>query len=171
MIVVTAMLLFVTLIFAPIRFCVDASVYPQKLAVEFNVKVGLLKVFDESIVLNGKILNCNGTVTTDVDLTTIDKKGGIDLLKCITLDKFCLSLQNNILNVSMYYVALQNVIMALVAATLCSLYHCQFYAQVIGTLDESRVQMQVAASTSVAELSFCLAKQGVRQWKIRKSEK
>ena len=171
MIVVTAMLLFVTLIFTPIRFRVDLFAYLQKLKVEFSVKVGALKVFDENVLLCGKYLNCNGTVTTDVDLTTIDRQGGIDLLKCITLDKFCVALENNILSVSMYYIALQNAIVALVTATLCNLYHCQFYTQVVPTLDDSRVQMQVVASTSVAELSFCLAKQGVRQWKIRKSEK
>ena len=171
MIVVTAMLLFVTLIFAPIRFRVNAYAYLQKLAASLSVKVGALKVFNEEVKLFGKHLHCCGTVNTNVDLTTVDKQGGIDLLKCITVDKLCVSLQNNILNVSMSYVALENAIMALVAATLCNLFHCSFYTQVAGTLDESRVRMQVVASTSVAELSFCLAKQGVRRWKTRKSEK
>ena len=171
MIVVTAMLLFVTLIFAPIRFRVDLFLYMQKLAADFTVHVGALRVFDEGVAMRGKYLCCNGTVSTDVDLTTVDRQGGIDLLKCITIDKFCVSLQNNILNVSMFYVALENAIMALITATLCNLYHCQYYTQVVGTLDESRMRMQVAASTSVAELSFCLLKQGARQWKIRKSEK
>ena len=171
MIVVTAMLLFVTLIFAPIRFRVDLFLYLQKLAASFSVNVGALRVFDEDVSLSGKNLHCSGTISTDVDLTTIDRKGGIDLLKCITVDKLCVSLQNNILNVSMFYVALENALMALVTATLCNLFHCQFYTQVVGTMEESRVQMQVAASTSVAELSFCLLKQGARQWKIRKSEK
>ena len=171
MIVVTAMLLFVTLIFAPIHFRVDLFLYLQKLAANFSINVGALRVFDENVSLRGKYLCCNGTVSTDVDLTTIDKQGGIDLLKCITVDKLCVSLQNNILNVSMYYVALENAIMALVTATLCNLFHCQFYTQVVGTLEESRVRMRVVASTSVAELSFCLLKQGARQWKTRKSEK
>ena len=171
MIVVTAMLLFVTLIFAPIRFRVDVFAYLQKLAADFSACVGIFTVFDESVTLGGKYLHCSGTVSTDVDLTTVDKKDGIDLLKCITIDKLCVSLQNNILNVSMYYVALENAIMALVTATLCNLYHCQFYTQVVGTMNDSRVQMQIGASTSVAELSFCLLKQGVRQWKTRKSEK
>ncbi|MCH5152960.1 MAG: hypothetical protein J1F68_03255 [Clostridiales bacterium] len=171
MIVVTAMLLFVTLIFAPIRFRVDLFLYLQKLAAAFTVNVGVFRVFDEDVALHGKYLRCNGTISTDVDLTTVDRKNGIDLLKCVTIDKLCVSLQNNILNVSMFYVALQNAIMALVTATLCNLFHCQFYTQVEGTMEESKVQMQVVASTSVAELSFCLLKQGARQWKIRKSEK
>ena len=171
MIVVTAMLLFVTLIFAPIHFRVNMFIYLQKLAANFTVNVGALRVFDENVLLSGKCLICDGTVTTDVDLTTVDRKDSIDLLKCITVDKFCVSLQNNVLNVSMFYVAFENALMALVTETLCNLFHCQFYTQVVGTIDESRVKMQVAASTSVAELSFCLAKQGVRQWKTRKSER
>ena len=171
MIVVTAILIFATLIFAPIRFRVDAFLYLQKLSASFAVKVGAITVFDEDVSVRGKYLHCNGTVNTDVDMTTLNRKNGVDLLKCITVDKLCVSLQNNILNVSMYYIALQNAIVAFVTATLCNLYHCQFYNQVVGTLSESRVEFQVVASTSVAEVTICLAKQGVKQWKTHKSEK
>ena len=171
MIFVTALLIFVTLIFAPIRFYVDVNAYLQKLAANFKVRVGVLKVIGEQVCLSGKYLHCTGTISTDIDLTTIDRQGGVDLLKCITIDKLCMSLQNNILNVSMFYVALENAILALATATLCNSFHCQFYTQVVGTLDESKIQVHVAACTSVAEVSLCLAKQGVRQWKIRKSER
>lgn len=171
MIVVTAMLLFVTFIFAPIRFRVDMFVYLQRLAASFDVKVGALKVLGEQIELRGKNLHCIGTVTTDVDLTTVNRKDGIDLLKCITVDKLCLSLQNNIFNVSMLYVAIENALVALATATVCNLSHCQFYTQVAGTMEQSAVRINVVASTSVAELSICLLKQGARQWKTRKSEK
>ena len=171
MIVVTAMLLFVTLIFAPIRFRVDAIAHMQKMSASFGVNIGAIKVFDENVSISGKKLICNGTVSTDVDLTTVDKQSGVDLLKCITVDKLCVSLQNNILGVSMFYIALENAIMALITATLCNLFHCQFYTQVAGTMDESNVKMRVVASISVAELSFCLLKQGVRRWRTRKSEK
>lgn len=173
MIVVTAILVFATLIFAPIRLSIDACAYLQDLAATFGVRVGTLqvKVFNEQVSLRGKYLHCEGTVDTDVDLTTVDREGSVDLMKCITVDKLCVSLQNNVLNVSTFYIAMQNALAALVTATLCNLYHCQFYTQVVGTLDKSRMQFQVVASTSVAELSFSLLKQGVRQWKIRKSEK
>lgn len=171
MIVVTAMLLFAMLIFAPIRFRVDGFIYLQRLSVDISAKVGVFGVFDENVSLRGKYLHCEGTVAADVDLQTMDKQSHIDLLKCITVDKLCMALYNNILNVSMYYVAMENAVLALVTATLCNLFHCQFYTQVLGTLEESMIHVEVVASTSVAELSFCLAKQGVRQWKIRKSGK
>ena len=168
MIVVTAILVFVTLAFAPIRFSVDAFAYLQDLSATFNVRIGVLKVFNERVNLRGKYLHCEGTVTTDVDISTVDRKSSIDLMKCITIDKLCVSLQNNVLNVSAFYIAMENALMALVTATFCNLYHCQLYTQVVGTLDKSRIQFQTVASTSVAELSFSLLKQGVRQWKIRK---
>ena len=171
MIVVTAMLIFVTLIFAPIHFSVDAYAYLQRLSASFNINLGWLRVFDESVVLSGKTLRCDGTISTDVDLTTIDKQGGIDLLNCITVDRLSISLRNNILTVSTWFIAIQNAVMALFTATACNLFHCQFYSQVVGTLDESCIRLQVKASTSVAELSICLIKQGVRQWKTRKSKK
>ena len=173
MIVVTAILVFVTLVFAPIRLNIEAFAYLQDLSATFGVSVGTLrvKVFNEQVSLHGKYLHCVGTVDTDVDVTAMDRKSGVDLLKCLTVDKFCISLQNNVLSISTFYVAMENAFMALITATLCNLYHCQFYTQVVGTLDKSRIQLQVVASTSVAELSFSLLKQGVRQWKIRKSEK
>ena len=171
MIVVTAILVFVTLIFAPIRFSVNAFAYLQDLSATFYVKIGVLKVFDEQISLRGKCMHCEGTVTTDVDLSTVDSKSSVDLMKCITIDKLCVSLQNNVLNVSSFYIAMENALMALVTATFCNLYHCQLYTQVVGTFDKSRIQLQTVASTSVAELSFSLIKQGVRQWKTRKLEK
>ena len=171
MIVVTAMLLFAMLLFAPIRFRVDVILYLQYLSAHISAKVGVLRVFDEEVSIRGKNLHCEGTVSTDVDLQSMDRQNGVDLLKCITVDKLCLALYNNVVNVSMFYVAIENAVAALSTATLCNLFHCQFYTQVLGTLDESRIHLEVVANTSVAELSFCLAKQGVRQWKTRKSEK
>lgn len=171
MIVVTATLVFVALIFAPIRLKIDVFLYLQDLSATIWAKTLAVKVFDEDISLHGKYLHCEGTVATDVDLSKVNRKHGIDLLKCITVDKLCVSLQNDILSVSTFAVALQNAVMALATATLCNLYHCQFYTQVVGCLDKSKVHAQVFASANVAELSFCLLKQGVEQWKMRKLER
>lgn len=171
MIVVTAMLVFVALIFAPIRLRIDVFLYLHKLSATIWAKSVAIRVFDEDISLQGKYLHCEGTVATDLDLSKVNKKNGIDLLKCITVDKLCVSVQNNILTVSTFAVALENAVAAFATATLCNLFHCQFYTRVSGCIEESKVHAQVVASASVAELSFCLLKQGVQQWKMRKSEK
>lgn len=171
MIVVTAMLVFVMLIFAPIRLRIDVFLYLHKLSATIWAKSMAVRVFDENISLQGKYLHCEGTVATDVDLSKVNKKNGIDLMKCITVDKLCVSLQNNIISVSTFALALQNAVAALATATLCNLFHCQFYTQIVGCMDESKVHAEVVASANVAELSFCLLKQGVEQWKMRKSER
>ena len=171
MIVVTATLLFMLLIFAPIRFHVEVVAYLQQLAAKVTAKSVAIKVFDETVQLQGRNLHCEGTVSTDVDVAQMDRQKGIDFLKCITIEKVCVSLANNVLGVSMLVVLLEKVVSALAAATLCNLSHCQFYMQVVGTVKPSHVKAEVVVSVSVAELSFCLLKQGVRLWKTQTSKK
>ena len=171
MIGVTATLLFLLLFFAPMRFTADIELFLQDLSATVRVKTLAIKVFDEAFQLNGRYLNCDGTVTTDVDLTKIDKQTGIDLIQCITIDKICVSLSNNLLGVSMTAMLVQNVLAVIATATLCNVSHCQFYTNVVATLNKSSIRAQTVVTTSVAELSFCLAKQGVKLWKTRISEK
>ena len=171
MIVVTATLVFMLLIFAPIRFRVNVAVYPQNFLAKVQVRTAAIKVFDEKLQVNGRYLHCEGTVSTDVDLVKMDKKTGIDFVKCITFDRVCVSLRNNLLGVSIFAMLIENVFSAIAMATLCNISHCQLYTQVVGTLDKSCALIEVVASTSVAELSFCLLKQGVKLWKTRISEK
>ena len=171
MIVVTATLLFVLLFFAPMRFRVDVVVYPQRLSATVTARTLKIKVFDETITLAGRYLHCDGTVSTDIDIAKMDKQTGIDFLKCITIDKICVSLANNLLGVSMLALLAENVLSAIAMATLCRLSHCQFYTQVVGTFEKSSTHVEVVASTSVAELSFCLLKQGVKLWKTQASKK
>ena len=171
MIVVTATLVFLLLFFAPIRFRVNVVIYIQHLFASVRLKVGVIKVFDETFELKGHYLHCEGTVSTDVDLTKMDKQTGIDFLKCITVDRVCVTLANNLLGVSMPVMLVENVVSAIAMATLCNISHCQLYTQVVGTFEQSSANVEVVASTSVAELSFCLLKQGVKLWKTQASKK
>lgn len=171
MIVVTATLLFLLLFFAPMRFCVDVVIFPQNLSATVRVKTSSVLVFDEAFRLNGRYLNCDGSVSTDVDLTKIDKQAGIDLVKCVAIDKICVTFSNNMLGVSVTAMLVQNVLAALVTATWCNVSHCQFYTRVAATLQQSSTCVQTVVTTSVAELSFCLLRQGVKLWKTRISEK
>ena len=171
MIVVTATLLFVLLFFAPIRFRVNVVAYPRNLSATVQVKGFLFRIFDESLELAGKSLHCEGTVSTDVDLTKMDKQTGIDFLKCITIDKVCIAFANNVLDVSMPIMLIENVLSAIAMATLCNLSHCQLYTQVAGTLEQTHARVEAAITTSVAELSFCLLRQEVKLWKTRISKK
>ena len=171
MIVVTATLIFVLLFFAPIRFGVRAVVYLHNLSASVTVRSLTVKIFEEDFVLNGRVLQCEGSISTDIDLMQIDKQTGIDFLKCITVDKVAVSLANNVLGVPITVLLVENALVAALIATFCNVSHCQFYAQVVATSDPSHAQIESVITTSVAELSYCLLKQGVKLWKTQTSKK
>ena len=171
MIVVTATLIFVLLFFAPIRFGVRVVINIQNLSASLSVRSLTIKIFDEDFELNGKVLHCEGAISTNIDLSQVDKQTGIDFLKCITVDKVAVSLANNVLEVPTTVLLVENALTAILIATFCNISHCQFYAQVVGTLKPSHARVESVITTSVAELSFCLIKQGVKLWKTQTSKK
>ena len=170
MIVVTATLLFLTLIFAPIHLRVNVSLYGERGVAQICVGIGALKIFDERISLSDGSLHCAGTVETDVRLNAIDRKSGIDLFKCITIEKVYISIFKNLASLSATF-AVQNALVAVATATACNLFHCRIFTEFLGTVSEDCVRLRALINFSVAELSFCLLTQGVRKWKTRKSEK
>lgn len=171
MIVITATLLFAMLLFAPIYLKAEVYLYIEKLSATVSVKCGPLTVFNEKITLTDARLHCEGTVTTDVELKTFDKKSSVDLLKCVNVEKFFLSVRNNVATLDIKRILIENTVLALATATACNLYHCQIASEYIGTTGENCICVKALINANVAELSFCLLKQGVRKWKTRKSEK
>ena len=171
MIVCTATLIFLLLVFAPFRVKLSAQMYLKRLSAEVQAKAYIFTVFDEVITVKGKYLICDGTVQTDINLTQIDSKNGLDLLKCLTFDKVFVSLQNNLSLVSSKTVLAENALTAIVTNVACVLTHCQVASEVVACLGESRVCIDIAVSTSVAELSFCLLKQGVMMLWMRRLAK
>lgn len=170
MIVCTATLLFVLLIFAPFRITIDAQIYLRRLTANVQAKVYNIPVFNENFVLNGVNLICDGTVQTKINLAQIDNKNGIDLLKCLTFDRIFVSLQNNLSLVSSKLLLAENALTAIITNIACVLTHCQVASEVVACLGESRVCTEIAVSTSVAELSFYLIKQGVRIWMLKSAK-
>lgn len=170
MIVCTAILLFTLLIFAPLKVRINLNVLFHKLTVKMQVKSYFVKVIDETVTLSGKYLICNGTVDTDLDVTQFDNKSGVNFAKCFTIDRVCLSLQNNVVNISAKVVLLENVLLGVATEVGRKLSHCQVYSEVKSCLGESMCVVQADVSVSIAELSFYLIKQGVKTW-TRKSAK
>ncbi len=171
MIVVTATLVFVTLIFAPIKVQIDMSLYPQDLCAHAKLKLGAIPILNEKFVLKSGALDCSGTISTRVELQKMDKKSGVDIVKCLTVDRVCVALYNNVATVSTLFVAIQNAILAIATEVICALSHCQLYSTLCLTQAQSRIVLRLVVSVSVAELSFCLLKQGVRKWKTRRSKR
>lgn len=171
MIVCTATLLFVLLVFAPIRIKINAQIYLKRLQADMQATVFGIKVFDETAKLRGKNIICSGTVQTEIDLTQIDTESGVNILNCITVDKVFVSFQNNLSYVSAQTILAENVICALATVVACGMTNCNVASNVLAYLGENRVCIKVAVSVNVAELSFCLLKQGVQLWtrKLAKS--
>lgn len=164
MIVCTATLLFILLIFTPIRIKIDAKIFPATLRADMQATVLGIKVFDETARLCGKNIICNGTVETELDITQLNKGGEANLIKCITVDKIFVSLQNNLSNVSAQAILAENIICTLITGVACGITNCQIASNVLVCSGESRACFQVAVSVNVAELSFFLLKQGVQLW-------
>ena len=134
MIVCTATLLFTLLIFMPIRLNVDVQAYYSSLSADIRVKMWGIKVFGETISLDGNNLNCNGTVETRLNVTQLDGEKGKGLLKCLTVDSVFVSFQNNMSTMPSRIILAENVLCAIATRIACG------------------------------ELSFCLLKQGVQVW-------
>lgn len=164
MIVCTATLLFMLLFFAPFRVRIKMQVLFKKLAVYIKAESYRVPLFNETIALHGKYLLCNGTVDTEVDITQIDQKNGVDLMKCVTLEGVCVSIRNNLLNAPTSVILFENIVTACATKLACENLQCKIYSEVIGCLEESNMKVQIDLSANVAELSFCLIKQGVRLW-------
>lgn len=171
MVVTTAMLVFTLLVFMPIRVKAGVSIFPSKLSTDIYARIMAIKVFDESITLKGKFLHCSGTVDACMDITAINGKNGVDLLKCITVDRVFVSVLHNVFNLSSLFTVFVCAVMALSTAIACHASHCQICARQVMCADTGKIFVGVVVSANIAELSFCLLKQGVEQWKIRKSEK
>lgn len=164
MIVCAATLLFILLIFMPIRINVLAEAHYSRPSVNIRVKAFGIKVFDETISLQGKELECNGTVETRLNFAQIDGDKGKGLLKCVTFDSFYICFQNNLSTISTQIILAENIICAIATRIACGVSHCQIASNVYACVGESKVCAQITASFNVAELSFCLLKQGVQVW-------
>ena len=171
MIVCTAILIFVLLIFMPITCKIDCEINLKDCNVHCNIYVFELRILKEVFCFEGKKLQCKGTVETQLDLSKTDKKLQVDLLKCITLRKVNLGFANNLSSVNIYSFMIQNLILKVATNAACAMSHCKIYSCVGSTLQNSKVLLNVVIHISIAELSFSLLKQGARQWKASKLTK
>jgi len=132
MIVCTATLLFLLLIFAPFRVRVNARFLFRNFTASVKGYVYAIPFFNETFELNGKYLTCRGTVDTDVDVTQIDRQSGADVLQSVTVNRICVSVRNNILSVSPIVIAFENTLSYIASEIGCRSTHCQLYAEVLG---------------------------------------
>ena len=168
MIVATAMLIFLLLVFTPIPLSVRLRYVFGQVAFNVWIKVFSLPFANQEVFVDSNGIGYRGTVQGYLQTDKQSNKGGIDIAKSITLDSVLIYLRNDLSNLNPGVMVVQNVLIGAVCPFVCSLTHCQFGCICDNFANISDLQICVKGSISVAELSFCFIKQGVEKCK-RKS--
>lgn len=159
------MLIFLLLIFAPIPFVMRGRYIFGEVDMQIEVCVCALLLAKERVFVNGKGVGYQGTVDGYLQTDEDSKQSGIDVAKSICLHKVLLCLRQDFSELNVNLFLLQNAIFSLLSQTVCGFTNCQFACVSNNFSDVSDFQIFAKASISVAELSFCFIKQGVRKCK------
>lgn len=165
MIVATAMLIFLLLIFAPIPFVMHGRYIFGEVDVQIEVCVCGLLLAKERVFVNGNGVGYQGTVDGYLQTDEDSKQSGIDVAKSICLHKVLLCLRQDFSKLNVNLFVLQNAIFSAFSQIVCGFTNCQFACISNNFSDVSDFQIFANATISVAELSFCFIKQGVRKCK------
>ena len=165
MIVCTVLLVLLLLVFAPISFDVAVRIVPSKLCATLSVKTLSLKIAKETIELHGTKLNCSGSVSTTVDILETKPKSGIDLVKCLTMKRLCVSVQNNAFTCNGVSLVVENVVARICALVACNVTHCDLCFGATLCSCPSNVCALITARISLADILIYLVKQGVNNGK------
>ena len=96
-IALTTVMIIVLLVCTPLRVRVGICLNFHEKTLFVRVKVFLITFFKETFTLDGKYLNCQGTVETKVDLTQMDTTSGKYLVKAIVFDSANVTFATNYL--------------------------------------------------------------------------
>ena len=162
------MLIFLLLIFMPIPFSVRLQYVFSQVVLYAWIKVLHLPFVQQKLFVDANGIGYTGTVDGYLQTDKQSNQNGIDIAKCITLDSVLIYLRNDLSNLNPNVMVAQNAIIGIVVPVVCSFTHCQFGCVCDNFANISDLQICLKGSISVAELSFCFIKQGVKKCK-RKS--
>ncbi len=130
-----------------------------------QINVMRLSLAKERVFVNAQGVGYAGTVDGYFDSDADTKRNGRDIANSLTLDSVAICLQKDFSNLNLNAMVLQNVILSFISLIVCSKSHCQFACICDNFSNADGVQLSVCGRVSVAELSFCFVKQGVRKCK------
>ena len=156
MITCTVLLVFLLLVLAPIRLLVGAEVCPSDVSLKVHVRTRLLRVFEERFSLQDGMIVCSGTIKDCLRIADLDFDGGLDLTKCITLDRldvgFCPNLCGSPVETTAY-----NLLAAFVG--IAALFtHIQLYVTSMPSYGQSKVCAAAKVSSNLAEILAYVAR-------------
>lgn len=163
MIVATAMLIFLLLVFMPIHFEVSGRYLFADVKLQTKIKVYGLLLAEEQLFVSYQGIGYQGTVDGYLQPSDDAKQDGIDFTKGITLHSILLIFRSDMANLKIGWFAFQNVMLSIVSQIVCSFCQTQFACVCNNFSNVDDVRFKVKASISLAELSFCFIKQGVRK--------
>ena len=165
MIVATAVLIFLLLIFTPIQFEIRGLCIFAELKAQIEIKVFCFQLAKEKLFVNSTGVGYQGTVDGYLHNDEESHKEGIDILKSITLHSAFLYFKKDLTNLNVNVMLLQNAILYTFSQIVCNLTHCQFACICDNFSNIDSLEFRIEGSVSVAELSSCFIKQGVRRCK------
>ena len=167
MVVVTAILIFLLLIFAPIPFVLSGRYILLDKFVQVQIDVFGLNLASESIFVGKQGIGYKGTVDGYFKYDDEEKQSGVDIANSICMHSILLFFRSNFANLDVRLFAFQHALLGIASAVFCSFCNCQFACLYDNFSFVDDFQFSVKASVSVAELSFCFIKQGVRKCKLK----
>ena len=165
MIVATAILIFLLLIFMPVRFCIDANFNFTDMTASVNLKVFLHTLVKENIFYGDGQICYKGTVDGQFQGDRNSRQNATDIAKCITIDSIFLFLQNDFSNQFFTNFVLQNTLINLLSQLVCTFSHCQFGVVCNSFSNIDSLQIVLKGNVSIAGLSSCFIKQEVQKCK------
>ncbi|MCM1289982.1 MAG: hypothetical protein NC132_04715 [Corallococcus sp.] len=148
-IALTTVMFIAVLVMAPLRarvaFCLN---FAQKVLI-VRLKIFHITFFNEKFTLNGKYLNCQGSVDTKINLPEIDPKGGKFYLKAVVVDSVNVTVATNYIVQSPQTMVILEGLVFMSTTVACALSNCKIH-----------VATQMANSTAIygeARMSVSLA--------------
>ena len=148
-------MLVILLVLAPLRaqvaFCLN---FAQK-ELTVNAKVFHIKVFKEKFTLQGKYLNCQGSVDTQIDLTQMDPSSGKAFMKAIVIDSVNVNIAVNYLAHKPTTMLAVESFAFLATAIACLVSNCRIHTST-QMATQTAVSGEVHLSVSLAEVFLAL---------------
>ncbi len=150
MIISTVFLILLLLLLAPIRLNIGVELVPSDIMLKVKVRTRFLSVFEERFLVQQGMIIASGTISDCLKLTDLDFNGGLDLTKCITVDRLdvgiCPSVCGSPVEMTAYNLA------SSLIGTAALFTHTQLNAVTLPTCDKSRICLAAKVSSNLTEI-------------------
>ena len=171
MIACTICLVVLVVMFIPLNIDICITIYPSTKRIVLTARLCSVKCIKETIYLNNKLLQFNGSFTGNVSIDEIKKDNSSVILKSLTIVEIYVVFCNNINCLEPLVVTLEQLICSIGCGTFCAISNTRIFCKTCFVQNESQLTTLIHIKTNLAELSYSFIKQGVILWRTRKLDK